>query len=58
MDITSQRTAMRPADMRRAVSEWVSKGCTVKIGPDGSIEVKPPQVTMDDADLVDWTRKA
>lgn len=37
------RPVMRPADIRRAVTEWASQGFAVKVDPDGTISVTPPQ---------------
>lgn len=48
----------RPADMRRAVSEWVSQGFSVEIKPNGAILVLPAAVEAsgDQFDMVDFKR--
>lgn len=49
---------LRPADLRKAVSEWASQGFTVQIAPDGSMTVIPPQPPAkgDPFDLVDFAK--
>ncbi|MDB6454752.1 hypothetical protein [Falsirhodobacter sp. 20TX0035] len=52
------RPIMKPADIRRAVSEWAAQGLRVQVKPDGTITVEPaamPQ-TGDAFDAVDFTR--
>lgn len=52
------KPAMRPADLRRAVAEWIALGCAVKITPDGTIDVRPPERQRgEDVDLIDWSRR-
>lgn len=52
----AKRTLMRPADLRRAVSEWAALGCSVEIAPDGTIKVTPGE-KREDPDLIDWSRR-
>lgn len=48
----------KPAEMRKAVTEWVERGFAVKIAPDGTIDVRPTDgKTAEDADLIDWKRR-
>lgn len=48
----------RPADLRKSVTEWVAKGFTVTVTPEGEITVKPPTDAPQDAvDLIDWRKK-
>jgi len=51
------RPLSKPADLRRAVSEWAGLGFVVKIAPDGAITVEPPGERQPDAALIDWSRK-
>ena len=47
-----------PAQIARAVQEWVAAGCAVKIFPDGTVEVKPAtEAKGDDPAHIDWGRK-
>ncbi|MER5172642.1 hypothetical protein [Thioclava sp. GXIMD4216] len=52
------QSIFRPSDLRRAVSEWVTKGFSVRIGPDGMIEVKPAEqpINSDPFDMVNLKR--
>lgn len=53
-------TSLRPDVLRRMVADWIEKGCTVEIKPDGEIRVTPPAAVVQrgpDPDLVDWSRK-
>lgn len=52
------RPILRPADLRRAVSEWAAQGFAVKVEPDGTITVTPPMHTppADGFDVVDMRR--
>ena len=52
-----EQKATITAATRKAVAEWVALGCSVKIAPDGTIEVKPPERDVHEADFVDWSRK-
>lgn len=49
---------MRPADLRKAVSDWAAQGFTVSIKPSGEIVVAPPAAKpIDDPfDGVDFAR--
>ena len=49
---------MRPSDIRRAVSEWVSQGFAVTVQPDGTITINPPpqQPSGDAFDMVDMRK--
>lgn len=50
-------TSLRPDVLRRMVADWIEKGCTVEIEPDGKIRVTPPAQQPKDAfDLVDMRR--
>ncbi|WP_406735875.1 hypothetical protein [Thioclava sp. GXIMD4215] len=52
-----EQSVFRPADLRRAVTEWVAQGFHVRVGADGSIDVKPAeQTSKDEFDLVDMKR--
>jgi hypothetical protein len=48
----------RPADLRKAVTEWAAQGFSVIIEPDGKVHVKPatPGGDLDDFDQVDFKR--
>lgn len=47
----------KPAEIRKAVIEWVERGFAVKIAPDGTIDVRPSaEKSGDDPDLIDWKR--
>ncbi|SNT16869.1 hypothetical protein SAMN05421763_105316 [[Luteovulum] sphaeroides subsp. megalophilum] len=52
------RPIMRPADIRRAVAEWVAQGFAVEVLPDGTLKVSPHDgISAADAfDLVDMRR--
>lgn len=52
------RPIMRPADIRRAVSEWAAQGFAVRVHPDGTITVTPPAPSpaVDEFDIVDMRR--
>lgn len=55
----NDRPVLKPADLRRAVSQWVAEGCTVRIDPDGTIIVTPPGQRDDEPnqfDLIDFKR--
>lgn len=55
----NDRPVLKPADLRRAVSQWVAEGCTVRIDPDGTITVTPPGQRDDEPnqlDLIDFNR--
>lgn len=47
-----------PAALRRAVDEWVARGCAVEIRPDGTLRVEPvkPPADGDPFDMVDMRR--
>ncbi|MBU2867846.1 hypothetical protein [Pacificibacter marinus] len=49
------RPILKPAEMRRAVTEWVSNGFSVSILPDGQVKIMPPSASIkqDAFDLVD-----
>lgn len=49
---------MRPSDLRKAVAEWCAMGLAVKVEPDGTIIVTPPQEKPDtlSAGLIDWRK--
>lgn len=53
-----QRPILKPADLRRAVSEWAAQGFSVKVEPNGTITVTPPAHTLpaDSFDIVDMRR--
>lgn len=47
----------KPADLRRAVTEWAERGFSVRIEADGAITVTPQPVRpRDDFDLVDMRK--
>ena len=52
------RPIMRPAELRRAVSEWAAQGFAVTVEPDGTIRVQPPVPVpaTDPLDLLDLRR--
>jgi len=52
------RPIMKPADIRKAVTEWASKGFRCHVLPDGSIRVEPAgaEQPKDQFDLVDMRR--
>jgi hypothetical protein len=52
------RPIWRPAELRKAVTEWAAQGFSVTIDPDGSIHVSPSATkeTGDPFDLVDMKR--
>ena len=54
-----ERPLFRPADLRKAVTEWAAQGFTVTVTSDGSITVKPaaPATARDEIDLIDFRRK-
>lgn len=37
------RPVMRPSELRKAITEWASQGFAVRVEPDGTINVTPPQ---------------
>ncbi len=45
-----------PAPLRRAIDDWLARGCRVEIGSDGTIRIIPPKAG-DDLDLIDFGRK-
>lgn len=49
---------MTPTDIRRIVAEAVKQGCKVKVQPDGTVEITPPNIVeqVRDLDLVDFRR--
>lgn len=49
--------AILPASVRRAVDDWIARGCTVVIEPTGAVKVTPPSVQVDDLDLIDFKVK-
>ncbi|WP_417816566.1 hypothetical protein [Tritonibacter scottomollicae] len=53
---TNTKPIWRPSELRKAVTEWVSQGFSVKVAADGSVQVNPPSGSNDqDAfDLVDF----
>lgn len=57
--MTTRQPIFRPADLRKAVSEWAAQGFVVQIAPDGSLTVTPPQQPekRDQFDLVDFSRE-
>lgn len=52
------RPMWRPADLRKAVTEWAAQGFSVTIEPDGKVHVTPPAPggDLDDFDQVDFKR--
>lgn len=50
---------MTPTDIRRILAEAVKRGCRVKVEPDGTVEITPPQVQPEaqaDLSLIDFRR--
>ncbi len=45
-----------PSATKRAIDDWLSRGCRVEIGADGTLRVIPPK-PGDDLDLIDFGRK-
>lgn len=45
-----------PASVRRAVDDWIARGCTVVIQADGTVKITPPKAE-EDLDLIDYGRK-
>lgn len=55
---TVTKPIWRPADLRKAVTEWAAQGFSVTIDPDGKIHVTPPgpEISVEPIDLVDFKR--
>lgn len=47
---------LKGAELRKAVTEWTAKGCAVKIGPDGTIDVRPPTMTSGADHVTDYDK--
>ena len=49
---------LRPADIRKAVADWVAAGYTVDLDlTSGKVKVQPPQTNTTDADFIKWGSK-
>lgn len=59
MEHRETRPPLRPADLRKAVTEWAAQGFTVHIAPDGGMTVSPAHLTQksDQFDQVDFARR-